>query len=279
MTLESAIDDLWNRYENGLTAAEATDDDLATLEAFLEALEAGEIRAAVKTGDGVESWAANEWVKRGVLLNFGLRETEPREYGGVTYYDVLPLRRTDDLGDRGTRNTPDGTVIRRGAHLGADCIVMSPAFVNVGASVGDGTLVDSCDTVGSCAQIGEDVKLGANTLIGGVLEPIEDAPVIIEDGVSLGAGCRVTSGFRVGEDSVVGENTLLTPRIPVYDLVEEEVVYGHLPANRRAFTRYVESSVSDHDLLEGGAYKPAVVATHVEEETLEATRREGTLRE
>ena len=192
---------------------------------------------------------------------------------------MLPLRRTDDLGDRGTRNTPDGTVIRRGAHLGADCIVMSPAFVNVGASVGDGTLVDSCDTVGSCAQIGEDVKLGANTLIGGVLEPIEDAPVIIEDGVSLGAGCRVTSGFRVGEDSVVGENTLLTPRIPVYDLVEEEVVYGHLPANRRAFTRYVESSVSDHDLLEGGAYKPAVVATHVEEETLEATRREGTLRE
>ena len=279
MTLESAIDDLWNRYENGLTAAEATDDDLATLEAFLEALEAGEIRAAVKTGDDVESWEANEWVKRGVLLNFGLRETEPREYGGVTYYDVLPLRRTDDLGERGTRNTPDGTVLRRGAHLGADCIVMSPAFVNVGASVGDGTLVDSCDTVGSCAQIGEDVKLGANTLIGGVLEPIEDAPVIVEDGVSLGAGCRVTSGFRVGENSVVGENTLLTPRIPVYDLVEEEVVYGHLPANRRAFTRYVESSVSDHHLLEGGAYKPAVVATHVEEETLEATRREGTLRE
>ncbi|MDR5673798.1 Tetrahydrodipicolinate N-succinyltransferase [Halalkaliarchaeum sp. AArc-CO] len=279
MTLESAIDDLWNRYDNGLTAAEATDDDLATLEAFLESLEAGEIRAAVKTGDGVESWEANEWVKRGVLLNFGLRETEPRQYGGVTYYDVLPLRRTDDLGDRGTRNTPDGTVIRRGAHLGADCIVMSPAFVNVGASVGDGTLVDSCDTVGSCAQIGEDVKLGANTLIGGVLEPIEDAPVIVEDGVSLGAGCRVTSGFRVGKNSVVGENTLLTPRIPVYDLVEEEVVYGHLPANRRAFTRYVESSVSDHDLLEGGAYKPAVVATHVEEETLEATRREGTLRE
>ncbi|AUX09785.1 2,3,4,5-tetrahydropyridine-2,6-dicarboxylate N-succinyltransferase [Halalkaliarchaeum desulfuricum] len=279
MTLESAIDDLWHRYENGLTAEQADDEDLATLEAFLEALEAGEIRAAEKTGDDVESWEANEWVKRGVLLNFGLRETQPREYGGVTYYDVLPLRRTDDLGDRGTRNTPDGTVIRRGAHLGADCIVMSPAFVNVGASVGDGTLVDSCDTVGSCAQIGEDVKLGANTLIGGVLEPIEDAPVIIEDGVSLGAGCRVTSGFRIGENSVVGENTLLTPRIPVYDLVDEKVVYGHLPGNRRAFIRYVESSVSNHDLLEGGAYKPAVVATHVEEETLEATRREGTLRE
>jgi 2,3,4,5-tetrahydropyridine-2-carboxylate N-succinyltransferase len=156
---------------------------------------------------------------------------------------------------------------------------MSPAFVNVGAHVGDGTLVDSCDTVGSCAQIGENVKLGANTLVGGVLEPVEDAPVVVEDGVSLGAGCRVTSGFVVGEDSIVGENTLLTPRIPVYDLVEEEVRYGELPPERRAFIRYVESSVGEHDLFDGGAYKPAVVATHVEEDTLEATRREGALRE
>ena len=279
MTLESDVSDLWNRYQDGLTADETTADDEAVLEAFLEALEAGEVRAAEKTGDAVTSWAANEWVKRGILLNFGLRETQAHEYGGVTYYDVLPLRETADLGERGTRNTPDGTAIRRGAYLGEDCIMMSPSFVNMGAYVGDGALVDSCDTVGSCAQIGADVKLGANTLIGGVLEPVEDAPVIIEDGVSLGAGCRVTSGFRVGENSVVGENTLLTPRIPVYDLVEEEILYGHLPAERRAFTRMVESSVGDHDLFEGGAYKPAVVATHVEEDTLEATRREDALRE
>ncbi len=279
MTLESDVSELWHRYQNGLSAAETTDDDDAVLEAFLAALEAGEVRAAEKTGDAVTSWEANEWVKRGILLNFGLRETEPREYGGVTYYDVLPLRDTADLGERGTRNTPDGTAIRRGAYLGEDCIMMSPSFVNMGAHIGDGALVDSCDTVGSCAQIGSGVKLGANTLIGGVLEPVEDAPVVIEDGVSLGAGCRVTSGFRVGENSIVGENTLLTPRIPVYDLVEEEVIYGHLPAERRAFTRMVESSVGDHELFEGGAYKPAVVATHVEEETLEATRREDALRE
>ena len=279
MTLESDVSELWHRYQNGLSAAETTDDDDAVLEAFLAALEAGEVRAAEKTGDAVTSWEANEWVKRGILLNFGLRETEPREYGGVTYYDVLPLRDTADLGERGTRNTPDGTAIRRGAYLGEDCIMMSPSFVNMGAHIGDGALVDSCDTVGSCAQIGSGVKLGANTLIGGVLEPVEDAPVVIENGVSLGAGCRVTSGFRVGENSIVGENTLLTPRIPVYDLVEEEVIYGHLPAERRAFTRMVESSVGDHELFEGGAYKPAVVATHVEEETLEATRREDALRE
>jgi len=274
-TLQSDIDDLWNRYDEGLTAADATADDYDTLEAFLTALEAGEVRAAEKR-DG--SWEANAWVKRGILLNFGLRDIETHTYGDVDYHDVLPLRDTSDLPDRGSRNTPDGTVIRRGAYVGGDAIMMSPSFVNVGAYVGDGTLVDSCDTVGSCAQIGEDVKLGANTLIGGVLEPVEGAPVVVEDGVSLGAGCRVTSGFVVGENSVVGENTLLTPRIPVYDLVEEEVVYGHLPPERRAFVRYVESSVSDHDLFDGGAYKPAVVATDIKETTLESTEREAALR-
>jgi 2,3,4,5-tetrahydropyridine-2-carboxylate N-succinyltransferase len=276
MSLEADVTDLWQRKRDGLTAADATDDHLAVLEEFLQALEAGEVRAAEKSGD---TWEANEWVKQGILLNFGLRETEAREYGHVTYHDVLPLRETADLNERGTRNTPDGTVIRRGAYVGGDAILMSPAFVNIGAHVGDGTLVDSCDTVGSCAQVGDAVKLGANTLFGGVLDPVEDAPVIVEDGVSLGAGCRVTSGFVVGENSVVGENTLLTPRIPIYDLVEEEVIYGELPPDRRAFTRFVESSVSDHELFDGGAYKPAVVTTSVEEETLEATEREDALRE
>jgi 2,3,4,5-tetrahydropyridine-2-carboxylate N-succinyltransferase len=276
MSLESDVTDLWHRYEAGdVTADSATARDADFLEEFLDALEAGEVRAAEER-DG--DWESVEWVKRGVLLNFSLRETKPRDHGGVTYHDVLPLRNTNDLSERGTRNTPDGTVLRRGSYLGSDCIVMSPAFVNVGAYVGDGTLVDSCDTVGSCAQIGADVKLGANTLLGGVLEPVEDAPVVVEDGVSLGAGCRVTSGFVVGENSVVGENTLLTPRIPVYDLVEDEILYGELPANRRAFTRFVESNVGDHDLFEGGAYKPAVVAMDLEAETLDATQREEVLR-
>ncbi|EMA47510.1 2,3,4,5-tetrahydropyridine-2,6-carboxylate N-succinyltransferase [Halococcus morrhuae DSM 1307] len=275
MSLQSDVEALWQRSEDGLTASDAGSDERATLDAFLDALEAGEVRAAEQSGD---KWVANEWVKQGILLNFSLRETERREYGDVGYHDVLPLRSTSDLGERGTRNTPDGTVIRRGAHLGGDAIMMSPSFVNAGAYVGDGTLIDSCDTVGSCAQIGADVKLGANTLIGGVLEPVEDTPVIVEEGVSLGAGCRVTSGFVVGHDSVVGENTLLTPRIPVYDLVEEAVVYGELPPERRAFTRFVESSIGDHDLFDGGAYKPAVVATAVEDRTLEATEREDALR-
>ncbi|MFB6300882.1 MAG: 2,3,4,5-tetrahydropyridine-2,6-dicarboxylate N-succinyltransferase [Halobacteriales archaeon] len=277
--VEAEIEELWERYQSGLNADDATADDRAVLDRFLDALERGEIRAAEKTGDTVSSWQVNEWVKHGVLLNFGLRKTQRWEYGDVGYNDVLPLRETADLRTRGTRNTPDGTVLRRGTYLGSDVIVMSPSFLNIGVHVGNDSLVDSCDTIGSCAQIGAGVKLGANTLIGGVLEPIEDAPVIIEDGVSIGAGCRVTSGFRVGADTVVGENTLLTPRIPVYDLVDDEVRYGHLPANRRAFARSIRSSVSDHDLFDGDAYKPAVVATHLDETTLETTQREATLRE
>jgi 2,3,4,5-tetrahydropyridine-2-carboxylate N-succinyltransferase len=276
MSLQTDIETLWRHYQdNGHTEATSLE-TMSVLAEFLDALEDGEIRAAEKR-DG--AWHANEWVKQGVLLNFSLRNISAYEYGDTTYNDVLPLASTEDLGERGSRNTPDGTVVRRGANLGSDIIMMSPSFVNIGARVGDGTLVDSCDTVGSCAQVGANVKLGANTLVGGVLEPVEDAPVIIEDDVSLGAGCRVTSGFVVGKGSVVGENTLLTPRIPVYDLVAEEILYGRLPPARRAFSRYVESSVGDHDLFEGGAYKPAVVATDIEDRTLEATEREDALRE
>lgn len=276
MSLESEITALWDRHETGTPDAEREpEDELAVLDAFLDALERDEIRAAERI-DG--AWQSNAWVKRGILLNFTLRSITTHEHGGVTYNDVLSLADTTTLGDHGARNTPNGTVIRRGASVGADTIVMSPSFVNIGARVGDGALVDSCTTVGSCAQIGADVKLGANTLIGGVLEPVEDAPVVVDDGVSLGAGCRVTSGFVIGRDCVVGENTLLTPRIPVYDLVEETVQYGRLPPERRAFARYVESSVSSHELFDGGAYKPAVVATALERDTIDATEREQRLR-
>ena len=271
--LRDAIRDCWQRYQDGTADPEEW---RPVLDRLLDALQAGAVRAAAQRDGG---WETNEWVKRGVLLNFALRDISGWEHGGVTYNDVVGLAGTEDLDERGTRNTPDGTVIRRGAHVGSDVILMSPSFVNVGARVGDGTLVDSCNTVGSCAQVGENVKLGANTLVGGVLEPVERRPVVVEDDVTLGAGCRVTSGFVVGEGSVVGENTLLTPRIPVYDLVEGAVIRGRLPPERRALARYVESSLGDHELFDGGAYKPAVVATALDDETLDAVEREGVLRE
>ncbi len=255
------------------TAWEDDSADEGLLEDFLEALNSGDVRAAERDDGG---WRTNEWVKQGILLCFGTLPNEARMYGDVVYHDKFPLRDTSDFLERGVRNTPDGTVVREGAYVGDDCIMMSPSFVNVGAYVGDGALVDSCDTVGSCAQIGDDVKLGANTLVGGVLEPVEDKPVVVEEGASLGAGCRVTSGFQVGRDSVVGEDTLLNPSTPVYDLVEDEVVYGRLPAERRALQRQARSSLSDEVGEE--LYKPVVVATSLDDTTLEKTEKEELLR-
>ncbi len=287
LALERAVRDLWRRHEEE-TVSPGDADAIATLDAFLDAIETGEIRTVerIDSGDadrsGGSRWGAVSWVKRGVLLNFALRPTADHEHGGVTHRDVLPVRgRNDEPLAAGVRNTPTGTVVRRGAAIGADAVLMSPSFVNVGASVGRETLVDSCVTVGSCAHVGARVKLGANTLIGGVLEPVEETPVVIEDGVTLGAGCRVTSGFVVGHDSVVAENTLLTPRIPVYDLVEGRVRNGYLPPERRAVARYVPSSLTEAeggDLLPDQTLKPAVVATELGSETIAAVEREEMLR-
>lgn len=264
MSLEKEIRRIWGGEKEA---------DLDVLDSFLEALNRGEIRAAEKQGG---EWRAIEWVKQGILLNFRARENRRLVYGDVAYHDKFELKDTSGFLESGTRNTPDGTVVRDGAYVGDSVIMMSPSFVNVGAYIDDGTLVDSCDTVGSCAQIGEEVKLGANTLIGGVLEPVESAPVVVEDGVSIGAGSRITSGFVVGKDSVVGENTLLNPSIPVYDFVEDEVVYGRVPPERRVMQRYVESSVEGFG---EDFYKPAAVATSLEDDTLEKARKEDALRE
>ena len=277
MSLKNNISALWSQQTSGeLTSENCTEEDLVILDEFLDSLESGSTKAAEKKS---EEWVVNHWVKHGILLNFSLRKTNPIVYGDVVYNDILPLADTSTFSQRGTRNTPSATVIRRGAHIGSNAILMSPCFVNIGASIGDGTLVDSNDVVGSCAQVGTNVKLGANAVVGGVLEPVESSPVIIEDDVSLGSGCRVTSGFVVGEGSVVAENTLLTPRIPVYDLVSEEIIYGHLPPNRRAFTRFVHSDIGNHPLFKGsGALKPAVVALDIEDSTRAAAEKEDRLR-
>ncbi len=258
--LEEEIEKAWEE-ENA---------DKSLLEDFLRSLDKGDIRAAEKTDS---EWKTNSWVKKGILLCFSQRNSRNFVYGGIDYYDKFDLRDTDDIHEKGTRNVP-GSFIREGCYIGSSCILMPPTFINVGSYIDDETLVDSCVVVGSCAQIGEKVKIGANTLIGGVLEPVENSPVIIEDGASLGAGCRVTSGFIIGKDSVVAENTLLNPSIPIYDLVEEEIIYGKIPKERRVVQRYVESSIDIGEKI----YKPAAVATSLEQETIEKTQKEEKLR-
>ncbi len=226
------------------------------LSSFLTGLDTGTIRAAAPDTDG---WTATSWVKQGILAVFAHADNAERA-GNTT--DVLPLRDTTGLTNRGVRITP-GATVRAGVHLGDNVTVMGGAYVNIGTWVGERSMVDSNVTVGSCAQIGTDTHIGANTLIGGVLEPVEDTPVIIGDEVSIGGGSVITSGFEVGDGTVVAEDTLLTPRIEVYDLVDETVYHGHVKPDRRVFRRQLPSSLGEHELFAAAdleVTKPVAVA-------------------
>lgn len=196
---------------------------------LLSALESGAVRAAHRREDG--TWEAVAWVKRGILAAFRLgmvTDLSPREASGrlippFTFIDkdTLPAR-TFGVDD-GVRIVPGGTTIRRGVHVGRGVICMPPAFVNVGAFIDIDTMVDSHALVGSCAQIGARVHLSAGAQIGGVLEPVNASPVIIEDDVVVGGNCGVFEGVIVRARAVLGAGVILTRGIPVYDLARETV--------------------------------------------------------
>jgi len=204
------------------TAAEVVED-------LLDGLETGALRAATRAEDG--SWAAVPWVKRGILLAFRLGVVAPTagtEGGapsddGASFYDkhTLPLRRF--LLSDGVRIVPGGSAVRRGAYLAPGVVCMPPMYVNVGAHVGRGTMIDSHALVGSCAQVGERVHVSAAAQIGGVLEPINASPVIIEDDCVLGGNVGVYEGTIVRRRAVLGAGVVLTRGTPVFDLVKETV--------------------------------------------------------
>ncbi|TVQ99556.1 MAG: 2,3,4,5-tetrahydropyridine-2,6-dicarboxylate N-succinyltransferase [Deltaproteobacteria bacterium] len=196
----------------------------ALVERFLAALEAGEIRAASRGDAG--AWSVNPAVKKGILVAFRNGTIAPMDTADGWPFadkDNLPVQRIA-LAERGSRIVPGGSSVRRGAYLGRSVTCMPPMYVNVGAWVGDGTMVDSHALVGSCAQIGERVHLSAAAQIGGVLEPIGQRPVIIEDDVLVGGGVGVYEGTLVRERAVLGAGVVLTASTPVYDLVEERVL-------------------------------------------------------
>ena len=169
----------------------------------------------------------HQWLKQAILLLFRLSAMETIEVGPFEYADKLPLK--TDYAASGVRVVP-GASARWGSFLGNGVICM-PSYVNIGARVGAGTMVDTWATVGSCAQIGEQVHLSGGVGIGGVLEPAQAAPVVIEDEVMIGSRCMITQGARVGRGSVVGEGTILNPSIPVIDAeTGEELSRGHVPA-------------------------------------------------
>lgn len=184
----------------------------------MESLDKGEIRVAQPGADG--KWIVNEWVKQAVLLNFPIQTMETVEVGPLEFHDKMPLKK--GYAAAGVRVVPHA-VVRYGAYVGKDCILM-PSYVNLGAYVGERTMVDTWATVGSCAQIGADVHLSGGVGIGGVLEPLQAAPVIVEDGAFVGSRCIVVEGVKVGKEAVLGANVVLTASTPILDVRGEEVV-------------------------------------------------------
>lgn len=197
----------------------------AAVREALRLLDAGQLRVAEK---GASGWQVNAWVKQAILLYFTLSETKPFEVGPFEYRDKLPLKK--GLEAAGVRLVPPGA-IRYGAFVEAGAVVM-PAFVNVGARVGSGTMVDTWATVGSCAQVGRNVHLSGGVGLGGVLEPPAASPVIIEDGCFIGSRCIVVEGVVVEEEAVLGANVVLTASTAIVDVTgsEEKVSKGRVPA-------------------------------------------------
>lgn len=186
---------------------------------FRDQLSRGKIRAAEKIED---RWMVNAWVKQGILLGFRLGELAEMNAGlSFVDKDTFPVRRFT-VSDR-VRVVPGGSSVREGAYVAPSVICMPPMFINVGAYVDEGAMVDSHALVGSCAQIGKRVHLSAAAQIGGVLEPINAAPVIIEDDVLIGGNCGVYEGTLVRERAVLGAGTILTRSTPLYDLVHGEI--------------------------------------------------------
>lgn len=188
---------------------------------FREALSAGQIRAAEKSGS---TWIVNTWVKQGILLGFRLGElSEMGDRAGLSFVDkdTFPIRQWS-VDDR-VRIVPGGSSVREGAYVAPSVICMPPMYINVGAYVDEGTMVDSHALVGSCAQVGKRVHLSAAAQIGGVLEPVNARPVIIEDDVLIGGNCGVYEGTLVRARAVLGAGTILTRGTPVYDVVRDQV--------------------------------------------------------
>jgi len=208
-------------------AGAASSGDPAAMKAFLElraCLERGEVRAAQPDPASPTGWRVNAWVKQGILLGFRLGALENSNAGALSFVDkhTYPARQFT-AGD-GIRVVPGGSSVRAGAYLARGVVCMPPMYINGGAYVDEGTMVDSHALVGSCAQIGKRVHLSAAAQIGGVLEPVNASPVIIEDDVLVGGNCGIYEGTLVRKGAVLAAGTILTRGTPLYDLVKGEVL-------------------------------------------------------
>ncbi len=227
--LQTTIDTAWDARETlGLSTQGPVRD---AVETALAGLDDGSFRVAERGDDG--AWHVNQWLKKAVLLSFRLNDMEIIEGGpgGATWWDKVPSKFAgwgeNRFRDAGFRAVP-GAIVRRGAHIGKGAVLM-PSFVNIGARVGEGTMVDTWATVGSCAQIGANVHLSGGAGIGGVLEPLQAGPVVIEDGAFIGARAEVAEGVIVREGAVLSMGVYLGASTKIVDRATGEVFIGEVP--------------------------------------------------
>jgi len=195
------------------------------IEAVIEDIDKGRLRVAEPLENG--EWQVNEWVKKAVVMYFPIRKMETIEVGPFEFHDKMKLK--TNYAELGVRVVPHA-VARYGAYV-APGVIMMPSYINIGAYVDSGTMVDTWATVGSCAQIGKDVHLSGGVGIGGVLEPLQAAPVIIEDGAFIGSRCIVVEGVHIGKEAVLGANVVLTKSTKIFDVTGEESIEirGYVP--------------------------------------------------
>ncbi len=217
--LQQLIENAWNNR-----ALLQDDTTQKAIREVIQLIDDGKLRTAEPVADG---WQINEWVKKAVVLYFPIQKMETLEAGIFEYHDKMPLKK--NYAQKGIRVVPNA-VARHGAYISSGVILM-PSYVNIGAYVDEGTMVDTWATVGSCAQIGKNVHLSGGVGIGGVLEPLQAAPVIIEDNAFIGSRCIVVEGVRVGKEAVLGANVVLTASTKIIDVTANLPVEikGYIP--------------------------------------------------
>ncbi|HLV45418.1 MAG TPA: 2,3,4,5-tetrahydropyridine-2,6-dicarboxylate N-succinyltransferase [Flavobacterium sp.] len=218
-TLKNIIENAWENRD--LLQQEETKNAIREV---IDLIDNGKLRTAEPTSDG---WQVNEWVKKAVVLYFPIQEMKSIEVGPFEFHDKIPLKTGYE--QKGVRVVPHA-IARYGSYVSKG-VIMMPSYVNIGAYVDEGTMVDTWATVGSCAQIGKNVHLSGGVGIGGVLEPLQASPVIIEDNAFIGSRCIVVEGVRVGKEAVLGANVVLTASTKIIDVTGEspKEIKGYIP--------------------------------------------------
>jgi 2,3,4,5-tetrahydropyridine-2,6-dicarboxylate N-succinyltransferase len=270
--LETIINDAWENRAN-INATSATPEVRQAVEHVIAELDAGRLRVATRSAVG--RWTTHQWIKKAVLLSFRLNDNVVMNAGDLTFYDKVPTKFAHSTADQmkasGVRVVPPG-VARRGSFVAKGAILM-PSYVNVGAYVDEGTMIDTWATVGSCAQVGKGVHLSGGVGLGGVLEPLQANPTIIEDNCFVGARSEIVEGVIVEENSVISMGVFIGQSTKIYDRATGEIFYGRVPAGSVVVSGSLPSADGKYSLY------CAVIVKRVDAQTRSRTTLNDLLRD